>query len=86
MISFQFILISSGNLAFLNWLTIVPFIACFDDSLLRRVLPAFIVYRAEGAAATPLPNLGYTIASVAWLSSSAVSAFPQCSTSSPASR
>jgi hypothetical protein len=63
LISFQFILISSGNLAFLNWLTIVPFIACFDDSFLRRILPKFIVRRAEGAAAEPLPHLGYVIAS-----------------------
>uniref|UniRef100_A0A4W3JIZ3 Lipase maturation factor n=1 Tax=Callorhinchus milii TaxID=7868 RepID=A0A4W3JIZ3_CALMI len=29
---YQVILIVSGNLSFLNWLTIVPSIACFDDS------------------------------------------------------
>jgi hypothetical protein len=63
MISFQLILISSGNLAFLNWLTIVPFIACFDDRFLRRIMPASIVRRAEGASADPLPNLGYLISS-----------------------
>jgi len=63
LISFQLILISSGNLAFLNWLTIVPFIACFDDSFLRRILPGFIVRRALGAAAEPRPNIGYDIAS-----------------------
>jgi hypothetical protein len=63
LISFQFTLICSGNLAFLNWLTIVPFIACFDDTFLRRILPSFIVRRAEGAAADPLPKLAYTIAS-----------------------
>lgn len=28
------LLIISGNLSFLNWLTIVPSIACFDDSSL----------------------------------------------------
>jgi hypothetical protein len=30
-IGFQVFLILSGNLSFLNWLTIVPFMACFDD-------------------------------------------------------
>lgn len=63
MISFQFILISSGNLAYLNWLTIVPFIACFDDGLLRWVMPGFLVRRALGASAEPRPAIGYTIAS-----------------------
>ncbi|XP_030067560.1 lipase maturation factor 1 [Microcaecilia unicolor] len=33
-ISFQVLLIISGNLSFLNWLTIVPSIACFDDASL----------------------------------------------------
>ncbi|XP_076844064.1 lipase maturation factor 1 [Brachyhypopomus gauderio] len=33
-ILFQVILIISGNLSFLNWLTIVPSLACFDDSAL----------------------------------------------------
>ena len=39
-IGFQAILIASGNLSFLNWLTIAPAIACFDDALLARLLPA----------------------------------------------
>lgn len=30
-IKFQVILICSGNLSFLNWLTILPSLACFDD-------------------------------------------------------
>ncbi|XP_048189018.1 lipase maturation factor 1 [Perognathus longimembris pacificus] len=33
-ILFQVILILSGNLSFLNWLTIVPSLACFDDMAL----------------------------------------------------
>ncbi|XP_075371674.1 lipase maturation factor 1 isoform X2 [Mycteria americana] len=33
-ILFQVLLIISGNLSFLNWLTIVPSIACFDDASL----------------------------------------------------
>lgn len=51
MVAFQVILILSGNLSFLNYLTIVPMIACFDDSLLGRVLPRRLVARAEAAAA-----------------------------------
>ncbi|XP_063434753.1 lipase maturation factor 1-like [Mytilus trossulus] len=31
-ILFQVVLIISGNLSFLNWLTIVPSLACFDDA------------------------------------------------------
>jgi len=50
MVTFQIILIISGNLSFLNWLTIVPALACFDDSLLRRVAPGFLARRAARAA------------------------------------
>lgn len=38
-VAFQLLLIVSGNLSFFNWLTIAPALACFDDSLLRRVVP-----------------------------------------------
>jgi hypothetical protein len=57
MVLFQGILISSGNLAFLNYLTIVPCLAAFDDAFLRRLLPRAVVRRAEAAAAAaePLP-------------------------------
>src|SRR5207244_12197964 len=51
LLAFQVSLILSGNLSFLNWLTIVPILACFDDSLLRRMLPGSLVARAERAAA-----------------------------------
>ncbi len=56
MLAFQGMLIASGNLSFLNWLTIVPILACFDDSLLRRVLPRALVARAERAAAVAKPS------------------------------
>jgi hypothetical protein len=36
-VAFQVVLIVSGNLSFLNWLTIVPALACFDDELLLRI-------------------------------------------------
>ncbi|XP_059835740.1 lipase maturation factor 1 isoform X3 [Hypanus sabinus] len=44
-IFFQVLLIISGNLSFLNWLTIVPSIACFDDSNL-----AFLFSSRKGKA------------------------------------
>ena len=47
LISFQFILILSGNLSFLNWLTILPAIACFDDSFFRKIMPRWIIQKAE---------------------------------------
>ena len=46
---FQFILILSGNLSFLNWLTIVPALACFDDTFLKRILPRWLTKKAEEA-------------------------------------
>jgi hypothetical protein len=39
LVAFQLTLIASGNLSFLNWLTIVPALACFDDSFFLRVVP-----------------------------------------------
>lgn len=56
LVSFQVILILSGNLSFLNWLTIVPMLACFDDSLLRRVLPRRLVECAARAGAGARPS------------------------------
>ncbi|KAI3389217.1 hypothetical protein SNEBB_002287 [Seison nebaliae] len=38
-IFFQFIIIISGNLSFLNWLTILPALACIDDGLYKYVMP-----------------------------------------------
>ncbi len=49
-ILFQCSLILSGNLSFLNWLTIIPALACFDDRFLGRLLPKRLVGKAEAAA------------------------------------
>ena len=38
-IVFQLVLIMSGNLSFLNWLTIVPAIMTLDDAFLSRIFP-----------------------------------------------
>jgi hypothetical protein len=39
MAAFQGVLILSGNLSFLNWLTLIPVLACFDDDAILRILP-----------------------------------------------
>jgi hypothetical protein len=65
MASFQGFLIVSGNLSFLNWLTIVPCLACLDDSFWARLLPRSLVRRAEAAAAEAEPSRPQEIASYA---------------------
>jgi hypothetical protein len=45
LIAFQLVLITSGNLSFLNWLTIAPCIACFDSEALAPLFPAENVRR-----------------------------------------
>ncbi len=37
---FQSILIASGNLSFLNWLTLIIGLSCFDDQLVLRAVPS----------------------------------------------
>jgi hypothetical protein len=56
LVSFQIILIISGNLSFLNYVTIIPFLACFDDTFLRHVLPKALAKRAERAAQESEPS------------------------------
>ncbi len=75
LISFQVTLIISGNLSFLNYVTIIPFLACLDDTLLGRILPGPLVRRAErsatGEARPSMVQNGFAIALsllVAWLS------------------
>jgi hypothetical protein len=53
---FQINLIVSGNLSFLNWLSIIPALACFDDSFWRKLLPRRLVQMAEKAAANAEPS------------------------------
>ncbi len=58
-IAFQVILILSGNLSFLNWLTIVPALACFDDRSVAWLFGRF------GATALP-PSRAHTAAASAF--------------------
>jgi len=39
MLMLQVTLIASGNLSFLNWLTIIPALACFDDTAWALLVP-----------------------------------------------
>jgi hypothetical protein len=66
MLGLQIILIASGNLAFLNWLTLVSVLACFDDGLWRRILPSGLVARAEASSSDAVPSRvqGLTVALV----------------------
>ncbi len=47
---FQINIILSGNLSFLNWLTIVPALACFDDVFWAKLLPRKLVKMAQNAS------------------------------------
>lgn len=56
LVAFQVLLILSGNLSFLNWLTIVPALACFDDRALGRLLPARVRERVRRRATDARPS------------------------------
>ena len=55
-VAFQVTLILSGNLSFLNWLTIVPALACFDDRALARLFPRRLRERLVAGAAQARPS------------------------------
>ncbi len=61
-ISFQAILILSGNLSWLNWLTIAVGLSCFDDTFWKWVCPRKICERATALALESKPRLGQRIA------------------------
>lgn len=62
----QVVLIISGNLSFLNWLTIVPSLACFDDASLGFLFSsrggakkaALEIQREDAAGQTNQPTKG----------------------------
>lgn len=59
-VALQVVLIASGNLSFLNWLTLVPALAYFDDRFWAKILPRAFVHRAETAAAAAQPSQCHT--------------------------
>ncbi len=56
-IAFQLLIISSGNFSWLNHVTIVIAICCFDDSLLSRVTPVKLWAQKMGVAGVA-PSVG----------------------------
>lgn len=76
-IFFQVVLILSGNLSFLNWLTIVPSLSCFDDATLGFLFPSGLgglknrvlrMQEKEARGAQPKPRYGCLVRRVANLS------------------
>jgi hypothetical protein len=68
-VGFQIVLIVSGNLSFVNWLTIVPALACFDDSALARLFPGGLRARVLALAESTDPTrvarrVSYALAAV----------------------
>jgi hypothetical protein len=65
-VAFQAVLIASGNLSFLNWLTIVPALALFDDAAFGALLPAWrragIIANATGAPSQRHVRAGRAVA------------------------
>ena len=55
---FQIILILSGNLSFLNWLTIVVAVSCFDDSLLEGLFSRRLRERVRDLATEGVASRG----------------------------
>jgi hypothetical protein len=67
---FQLFIIVSGNLSFLNWLTIIPVLACFDDGFWGAILPKILVQKAERAASKAEPSR--PMLTTAWIVTSIV--------------
>jgi hypothetical protein len=66
---FQISIALGGNLSFLNWLTIIPAIACFDDRALAKVLPRALTNRASAAreravVSRPMLGAGWAVAAL----------------------
>lgn len=68
LLAFQASLIASGNLSFLNWLTIVPALACFDDTafvlLAPRSLRAALLEKFEALAPSRVQTATATVLAV----------------------
>jgi hypothetical protein len=64
LVAFQVFLIVSGNLSFLNWLTIVPALACFDDRAWARVWPRRWLRHAHAPASRWHLRASYALAFV----------------------
>jgi hypothetical protein len=55
-VAFQVILILSGNLSFLNWLTLVVALSCFDDGVVSRLFSRSTRARVAALERAALPS------------------------------
>jgi hypothetical protein len=62
MVAFQVTLVASGNLAFLNWLTLVPLLACFDDDALLAIMPRRVRAWIRARIVSSAPRDGWLLA------------------------
>ena len=66
--AFQSVLISCGNLSFLNWLTMVPAIMCLDDALLATLFKtSFMTMPILGRQTPPCPLVRQAVTVVFFL-------------------
>ncbi len=72
----QLVLIASGNLSFLNWLTLVPIAACFDDGVWRRLVPARLRAAVDRARAAAAPSRAGGVAAMVVAAGVAVLSLP----------
>ena len=73
LISFQIILIISGNLSWLNWLTMAVTIPCLDDQFFKRFFPASVWqriqnYQGQGYSKLRLGIFGMLVVVISYLS------------------
>jgi len=73
---FQIVLIVSGNLAFLNWLTLVPILACFDDDALLALAPARARAWVVARVTTREPSRAHRYAVIAYAVVVAIASLP----------
>ena len=59
LILFQINLMLSGNLSFLNIISIAPIIAAFNDNFLSDFSPQFIINKANEASLAAVPTVNY---------------------------
>ena len=66
LVAFQLLLILSGNLSFLNWLTLVVCLACFDDDVWCRLLPRRFAAQSERLGGGASASLGRRFVLASW--------------------
>ena len=85
LVTFQIFLIVSGNLSFLNYLTIIPFLACFDDTFCFDIFCRDAIVSARGTCRSGIAAVAHQQRGCCrdYRSSWPVSAYRRCSISFP---